>query len=199
MVSPKPIFKGYVLKEDVELSAATATEFWLGNVGGNSFYIRWWGNGWVIQFTESFLCKSRSWKHKSEIPSFEYSRYGEGWEHVYATKEEAAEFYRTHTFPQHAESEEFYSKVYDILMTLGGAPDGEYRKAFMFNFSKKEKFPDREWRFQGHLGFGGKYRNETNRVDCYQEDETPERLAIIEKINAALKELEDEKEATNVE
>ena len=47
-------------------------------------------------------------------------------------------------------------------------------------------YPCREWRFQGKLGFGGKYRSETNKVDCYREDETTEVLLLIDDINHAL-------------
>lgn len=46
-----------------------------------------------------------------------------------------------------------------------------------------------EWRFQGKLGFGGKYRTRRNEVDCYQEDITYERLEIINTINSKLKEV----------
>lgn len=52
----------------------------------------------------------------------------------------------------------------------------------------------REYRFCGALGFGGKFRNNGNRentpyVDCYQEHETPARLAMIEAANKRLAEL----------
>lgn len=54
-----------------------------------------------------------------------------------------------------------------------------------------------EWRFMGALGFGGKFwRTRSHRpdgswgdwwhVNCYREDETPERLAMIERANARL-------------
>lgn len=54
-----------------------------------------------------------------------------------------------------------------------------------------------EWRFGGKLGFGGKFwRNRTSRpdgswgdywyVNCYAEDETPERRKAIEAANARL-------------
>lgn len=51
-----------------------------------------------------------------------------------------------------------------------------------------------EYRFCGALGFGGKFRNNGNNnntpyVDCYQEDETPERRAMIERANKRLTEL----------
>jgi hypothetical protein len=48
-----------------------------------------------------------------------------------------------------------------------------------------------EYRFMGALGFGGKFRNNGNQnntphVDCYREDETPDRLAMIERANARI-------------
>lgn len=48
-----------------------------------------------------------------------------------------------------------------------------------------------EYRFCGALGFGGKFRNNGNNdntpyVDCYQEDETPERRKMIERANTRL-------------
>lgn len=51
-----------------------------------------------------------------------------------------------------------------------------------------------EYRFSGALGYGGKFRNNGNRdntpyVDCYPEDETPARLAMIEAANKRLAEL----------
>ncbi len=51
--------------------------------------------------------------------------------------------------------------------------------------------PCDEFRFQGRLGFGGKYRRKTNTVDCYPEDETPGRLVLIAETNAALSELKE--------
>lgn len=57
-----------------------------------------------------------------------------------------------------------------------------------------KEHPCREWRFCGALGFGGKFRNNGNHdntpyVDCYREDETPARLAMIEAANKRLAEL----------
>ena len=51
-----------------------------------------------------------------------------------------------------------------------------------------------EYRFCGALGFGGKFRNNGNNenvphVDCYREDETPKRLAMIAAANKRLAEL----------
>jgi len=45
---------------------------------------------------------------------------------------------------------------------------------FIVEFTSKE--PCTEWRFQGSLGFGGKFRYPRMSVDCYPEDETPARL-----------------------
>lgn len=52
----------------------------------------------------------------------------------------------------------------------------------------------REYRFCGSLGFGGKFRNNGNNentpyVDCYNEDVTPARTAMIEAANKRLTEL----------
>lgn len=48
-----------------------------------------------------------------------------------------------------------------------------------------------EWRFSGHLGFGGKYWSQRNDVTCYQEDMTEERRILIDKTNEKLKEFLD--------
>lgn len=58
-----------------------------------------------------------------------------------------------------------------------------------------------EWRFGGLLGFGGKFWRTSGhrpdgtwgeqwRVDCYIEDETPERRAIIDAANERLWQLQ---------
>ena len=56
------------------------------------------------------------------------------------------------------------------------------------------QYPCNEYRFMGALGFGGKFRNNGNRdntphVDCYREDETPARRAMVERANERLAEL----------
>lgn len=49
---------------------------------------------------------------------------------------------------------------------------------------------NKEWRFMGSLGFGGKFRVDSGRphpyVDCYREDETQARLDAITKANKRL-------------
>ncbi len=88
-------------------------------------------------------------------------------------------------------SGDLLGSVYDILIKIGGANES-MRGSFIQNHSDKE-YPCTEWRFCGHLGFGGKYRSKTNTVTCYSEDETPKRLAIIREINTALSTLPNEK------
>lgn len=76
---------------------------------------------------------------------------------------------------------EFYNKVWDILVLDGGAYEPD-RFSFVDCFVNKR---NTEWRFQGKLGFGGKYRAK-NTVDCYFEDETPEIKELIRVINYKL-------------
>lgn len=81
-------------------------------------------------------------------------------------------------------TEDFANKVYDILIEFGGATES-YRSSFIHAHCKDE-YPCQEWRFQGHLGFGGKYRSERNKVDYYAEDQTDERDAIKNTVNTKL-------------
>lgn len=82
------------------------------------------------------------------------------------------------------------NKVYDILVNMGGAAEN-YRDSFIYhhtdNIHGECNTLCNEWRFCGKLGYGGKYRSDSNTVDCYLEDETEERLEIIEEINKQLK------------
>jgi hypothetical protein len=79
-----------------------------------------------------------------------------------------------------------FNKVFDLLVSIGGAPES-MRQDFLLHHTTGD--PTDEYRFQGKLGFGGKYRRKTNRVDCYSEDENEERLKIIERLNAELAKL----------
>lgn len=81
---------------------------------------------------------------------------------------------------------EHYGQVYDILVAeVGAREDG--RHPFIEDMVSEN--PASEWRFSGSLGFGGKYWPQDNRVNCYSEDETPERAAAIEQANQRLAEL----------
>lgn len=190
---PKAILtEKYTPPGEPKISSLSATEFWLCNDNGVSHYVKWWGNGWVVVCQESYLCKNKTFKHKSEIPSFDHSQFGDNWEHVFNTPDEAVEFYRMMNFPELVKSEKFYGQVYDLLILFGGAPNTpDHKQAFIYEFMY-DKHSAGEWRFQGKLGFGGKYWSEINEVSCYSEDETPERLALIKLINKELKKLQNE-------
>ena len=82
-------------------------------------------------------------------------------------------------------NEERANKIYDLLVSIGGAVERD-REYFIHTFCKDETGCT-EWRFIGYLGFGGKYRNPSNKVTCYSEDENPKRLDIIAKLNEKLK------------
>jgi len=75
--------------------------------------------------------------------------------------------------------------IYDILVRVCGA-DEDKRLAFNSYLAEPDDFV--EWRFQGKLGFGGKFYKirEKMYVDCYLEDKTPEREKIITEANKLL-------------
>lgn len=83
--------------------------------------------------------------------------------------------------------------VYDVLVGICGASDAKTRTdpyvgpRADFEYHQTAGATD-EYRFQGALGFGGKFWNCNGRwyVTCYREDETAQRRAMIEATNAAL-------------
>ena len=79
------------------------------------------------------------------------------------------------------------NKVYDLLVEIGGASESD-RENFVYHHSTSSSICE-EWRFGGKLGFGGKYRSQKNRVDCYKEDENEKTLEIINRLNNSLKEI----------
>lgn len=97
----------------------------------------------------------------------------------------------------------FYQGIYLILVRYAGAsidpavdPDtGEFIDLSMDNFvdhhTKETKHKTTEWRFQGKLGFGGKYHADTNQVSMYPEDSTPERRLTMVSTNRMLKKWEE--------
>ena len=79
------------------------------------------------------------------------------------------------------------TEVWDVLMELAGAT--EYRRADFVHHAGTHKPGELEYRFKGALGFGGKVWSTYDglwRVTCYSEDETSERLAMIDATNARL-------------
>ena len=81
---------------------------------------------------------------------------------------------------------DFYGRAYDLLIEHCKVSDEESRPAFIRYFMEEN---GREWRFQGSLGFGGKFWHNEGRwyISCYPEDSTREIKATIEKVNAHLK------------
>ncbi|MDR9839675.1 MULTISPECIES: hypothetical protein [Herbaspirillum] len=76
--------------------------------------------------------------------------------------------------------------LYDALVEYAGAIDADdLRQRFVFEFSQRAS-PTNEYRFQGALGFGGKFRYPQLTVDCYPEDLTPARNTMIQETNLAL-------------
>lgn len=69
--------------------------------------------------------------------------------------------------------EDYYAKVYDILVKHTGASnDGSDKKTFVSHLCEGDDYF--EYRFRGKLGFGGKFRrNDCNSqkhyVTCYSE------------------------------
>lgn len=76
--------------------------------------------------------------------------------------------------------------IYDILESDGAAPG--LRDSFVHWYHEPDQ---REWRFIGSLGFGGKFIKQSGRlvVSCYPEDRNTERIATIERLNARLAEV----------
>lgn len=85
---------------------------------------------------------------------------------------------------------DFFRAAWDeVLVPICDANANDF--GFVQNHMAKD-YPAQEWRFQGSLGFGGKFRSTPTlhcRVDCYPEDETPARRETITKANAALEAL----------
>jgi len=79
-----------------------------------------------------------------------------------------------------------YHACWSILVQHTGVRE-DGREAFM-QAALDPWRPFTEYRFQGSLGFGGKFWRYDGRLycTCYPEDETKERLATIAKVNQLL-------------
>jgi len=75
------------------------------------------------------------------------------------------------------------SAVFDLLVRHAGASES-LRDEFLYHLTNGCW----EFRFQGWLGSGGKLYVEPSRwrMSCYPEDETPDRLRMIETTNAEI-------------
>jgi len=85
--------------------------------------------------------------------------------------------------------EEKANKIYDLLVSIGGANESD-RSDFIFHHCTSV-YGCSEYRFQGKLGFGGKYRSGWNGVTCYHETETEEIRIVKELLNEKLKAITD--------
>jgi len=90
-------------------------------------------------------------------------------------------------------TKEIAQKIYKILEDIGAS--SSIRESFIYDQTHEDIH---EWRFQGLLGFGGKFWNDLSYddkpkwyVSCYSEDETPKRLKLIEETNEKLQTLID--------
>jgi hypothetical protein len=90
-------------------------------------------------------------------------------------------------------TEALAQRIYAVLAEHAGATD-YWRADFVYRVNHGCE----EYRFQGRLGFGGKFRCYRDRwyVDCYPEDVTPERMEMINKTNDALKTVREDVGAT---
>src|SRR4051812_42949120 len=79
---------------------------------------------------------------------------------------------------------EWASRIWQVLKDEVGARGHEH-------FVRVLGDGCQEFRFQGGLGFGGKFWNANNRwyITCYREDEDSERLEAIRRADARLAEL----------
>lgn len=82
------------------------------------------------------------------------------------------------------------SLAYDVLVEECGAAES-MRSEFIREHMKQPWYWPTEFRFQGNLGFGGKFWNETGgwRVSCFSEDETSDRSQRMLKANQRLEAL----------
>jgi len=86
----------------------SAIMYWLFQEPGESYNLQWWTNGWVVFYQESYLTKDLHFKHKNDIPSFEFSHHGSsvGWQHVFQTREDAVECYKKFYLKLHGHEEQ---------------------------------------------------------------------------------------------
>lgn len=82
-------------------------------------------------------------------------------------------------------TEEKAKAVYEILIEVCEASARE-KDDFVYTHTRNGCS---EWRFQGNLGFGGKYWSGRNAVSCYPEHLNPNTEQIIEKANKLLSEI----------
>lgn len=97
--------------------------------------------------------------------------------------------HRVRNLEHHTMTPETANKIYDVLLAeCGPFPGYADRHTFVWSICDRSDEATQEYRFQGNLGFGGKFwaTNSQFYVTCYAEDRTPERNEIIERVNKRL-------------
>lgn len=79
--------------------------------------------------------------------------------------------------------------IYDVLVKHAGEIEGDWSRDEFISAQTREFCP--EYRFQGGLGFGGKFWRDHDKwsVNGYSEDQTPASKKMIAETNQALAEL----------
>ena len=87
--------------------------------------------------------------------------------------------------------EEYWGKVYGLLVEYGASTD-EHRRAQFVRYMSAERLSPHEYRFGGMFGFGGKCRTgpRGTTVDYYHEDHTPKLDALCAELNLRIAALE---------
>lgn len=85
----RPLIKNLGNKNLILNFESSVTQYWLCNVNGDSYYLCWHGNGWTVRFQESYMGSNGTFNHKNDIKSFDFSNFGDDWDFVFKTKEDA--------------------------------------------------------------------------------------------------------------
>jgi hypothetical protein len=81
--------------------------------------------------------------------------------------------------------------IYDLLVLKAGALE-HWRDSFVTYIASNGS----EYRFQGNLGFGGKFYNDHRwRINCYPEDASDERIELIVEVNTILEQMRHDRQA----
>ena len=90
--------------------------------------------------------------------------------------------------PEAARTEGIANLVWDALIRQGVFREDhpDWRTHFVWAFQNDAM---REYRLGGWMSMGCKFRGQTWSVDIYREDETPEKLAVLDAVNADLAKL----------
>lgn len=91
------------------------------------------------------------------------------------------------TLPIGLQEAYFLAVLQQVVERICGGKE-DYPEVFVKRHTATD-YAVEEWRFQGHLAFGGKLRTDDDlrcKVNCYPEHESPERRAIIVEADAAL-------------